>query len=188
MDFEQLVAMVLGVSLYFPFESKVLPGVAREVDSDEQDVEVGRSRFSGQVVDLGIVEMKQEVGLDSSAPLATLAQCELHPANKAKLEYLNMMPTKTTVESLGTIIAWLGRRLSISKESSRPAEVIYSAHSCTAHGKNSIPCFYKGALNSYVRCAFIYSAHWEGIRNRDLHYPRPPRNRCPVDPHLISGN
>jgi hypothetical protein len=73
MDFEQLVAMVLGVSLYFPFESKVLPGVAREVDSDEQDVGVGRSRFSGQVVDLGTVEMKQEIGLDSSAPLATLA-------------------------------------------------------------------------------------------------------------------
>jgi hypothetical protein len=78
--------MVLGVSWHFLFEFKVLPGIARDVDSDGQDVEVSRDRFIGQGVDLGTVEMKQVVDLNSSAPLATLAQCELHPANKALLK------------------------------------------------------------------------------------------------------
>lgn len=41
-------------------------------------MEVGRNWFLGQVVDLETVEMKQVVDLDSSAPLATLAQCELN--------------------------------------------------------------------------------------------------------------
>jgi hypothetical protein len=58
------------------------------------------------------------------------------------------MPTKMTLESLGTIIRWLGCRLSISKESTGLVEIIYSTYSCTAYSKDLIPCLYEGALNS----------------------------------------
>jgi hypothetical protein len=47
---------------------------------------VSRGWFLGQVVDLSTVEMKQVVNLNLSAPLAILAQCELHLVNKALLK------------------------------------------------------------------------------------------------------